>query len=285
MKTRTAISAALLTSLVALAGAGHAAAAAEKVQVVATLNVLASVTSEIGGDRVSVTALAKPNQDPHTLVAKPTFKLAAKNARLFVELGLDLDKWGSAVTDASGNPAIQVGQAGRVVASEGVPSRELPTTLSKAWGDIHPYGNPHGWMSPHALDSVVGSSLDGTPSDATTRPAWPTWIAGLPDASVTALPHLSRSSPSSTNNRAFLAASLKVGLATRVCGSWFGLASAVTLTRSPPISLVTEASTLSVATTWTFSAAAAAWPAPASATSDVRRAAEMAVLVFMVYLD
>src|SRR6266545_2658321 len=161
MKTRTAISAALLTSLVALAGAGHAAAAAEKVQVVATLNVLASVTSEIGGDRVSVTALAKPNQDPHTLVAKPTFKLAAKNARLFVELGLDLDKWGSAVTDASGNPGIQPGQAGRVIASEGVSTKELPATLSKAWGDIHPYGNPHVWLDPVNVKQIAANITNG----------------------------------------------------------------------------------------------------------------------------
>lgn len=123
-------------------------AAPRKVEVVTTLNVLAGITREVGGDRVHVTSLAKPNQDPHTLVAKPTFKLAAKNANLFVEIGLGLDVWGSAVTDASGNPEIQTGQKGRVIASEGIVTRELPTTLSKAWGDIHPYGNPHVWLDP-----------------------------------------------------------------------------------------------------------------------------------------
>jgi zinc/manganese transport system substrate-binding protein len=126
----------------------RAVAATKKVSVVTTLNVLAGITREIGHDRVSVTALAKPNQDPHTLVAKPTFKLLAKNANLFVELGLGLDIWGSAVTDASGNPDIQTGQKGRVVAAEGIATRELPSTLSKAWGDIHPNGNPHVWLDP-----------------------------------------------------------------------------------------------------------------------------------------
>jgi zinc/manganese transport system substrate-binding protein len=125
-----------------------AVAAPRKVSVVTTLNVLAGITREIGGDRVTATALAKPNQDPHTLVAKPTFKALAKNANLFVELGLGLDIWGAAVTDASGNPGIQTGQKGRVVASEGIVTRELPSTLSKAWGDIHPYGNPHVWLDP-----------------------------------------------------------------------------------------------------------------------------------------
>ncbi|CAN5915740.1 zinc ABC transporter substrate-binding protein [soil metagenome] len=142
----------LLTSLLALVVTATmtvtATAAPKKVSVVTTLNVLASITRELGGDRVNVSALAKANQDPHTLVAKPTYKVAAKNANLFVELGLDLDKWGSAVTDASGNPDIQTGQKGRVVASDGIETKELPATLSKAWGDIHPSGNPHVWLDP-----------------------------------------------------------------------------------------------------------------------------------------
>jgi zinc/manganese transport system substrate-binding protein len=149
MKTSLAVILALVATTLSMAlTAPLADAAPNKVEVVTTLNVLASVARDIGGDRVNVTALAKPNQDPHTLVAKPTFKLAAKNAQLFVEIGLGLDIWGSAVTDASGNPEIQTGQKGRVIASDGITTRELPTTLSKAWGDIHPYGNPHVWLDP-----------------------------------------------------------------------------------------------------------------------------------------
>lgn len=143
----------LLAALVAtlatvVGGVTPAAAAPKKVPVVTTLNVLAAIARDLGGDRVSVSALAKANQDPHTLVAKPTYKVMAKNAKLFVELGLGLDGWASAVTDASGNPGIQMGQPGRVVASEGIATKELPATLSKAWGDIHPQGNPHVWLDP-----------------------------------------------------------------------------------------------------------------------------------------
>jgi zinc/manganese transport system substrate-binding protein len=139
---------AVAATLALFPATSSAVAASKKLSVVTTLNVLAGITREIGHDRVSVTALAKPNQDPHTLVAKPTFKVLAKNASLFVELGLGLDIWGSAVTDASGNPDIQIGQKGRVVAAEGIATRELPSTLSKAWGDIHPNGNPHVWLDP-----------------------------------------------------------------------------------------------------------------------------------------
>ncbi|HET9624360.1 MAG TPA: metal ABC transporter substrate-binding protein [Kofleriaceae bacterium] len=156
----------LLTILVAalalaLVASPAADAAPKKVQVVTTLNVLAGITREVGGNRVDVASLAKPNQDPHTLVAKPTFKVLAKNADLFVELGLGLDIWGSAVTDASGNPNIQTGQKGRVVASEGITTRELPATLSKAWGDIHPYGNPHVWLDPVNAKQIAANIAAG----------------------------------------------------------------------------------------------------------------------------
>jgi len=159
---RTIIGSLMITLAVALtATPAVVAAGPKKVSVVTTLNVLAGVTREVGGDRVSVTALAKPNQDPHTLVAKPTFKVLAKNADLFIELGLGLDIWSSAVTDASGNPEIQTGQKGRVIASEGIETKELPATLSKAWGDIHPYGNPHVWLDPVNVKQIAANIAIG----------------------------------------------------------------------------------------------------------------------------
>jgi ABC-type Zn uptake system ZnuABC Zn-binding protein ZnuA len=151
-----------ITLCLALILTTHAAdAAAKPVEVVTTLGVLAGIAREVGGERVHVTALARPNQDPHTLVAKPTFKLAAKNASLFIEIGLGLDGWASAVTDASGNLEIQTGQKGRVVASDGIVTRELPTTLSKAWGDIHPNGNPHVWLDPVNAKQIAANIAAG----------------------------------------------------------------------------------------------------------------------------
>ncbi|HMG22325.1 MAG TPA: metal ABC transporter substrate-binding protein, partial [Kofleriaceae bacterium] len=159
--SRTTLAALATLALGLGATAAPAAPPPSKVSVVTTLGVLAGITRDIGGDRVTVTALAKPNQDPHTLVAKPTFKVLAKSANLFVELGLGLDIWGSAVTDASGNPEIQTGQKGRVIATEGIETKELPATLSKAWGDIHPYGNPHVWLDPVNAKALAANIAAG----------------------------------------------------------------------------------------------------------------------------
>jgi zinc/manganese transport system substrate-binding protein len=161
MRIITACLVSTLALALAASSASSAAPPAKKVSVVTTLGALAGIAREVGGDRVTVTSLAKPNQDPHTLVAKPTYKLAAKNASLFVELGLGLDIWGAAVVDASGNPDIQTGQKGRVIASEGIETKELPATLSKAWGDIHPYGNPHVWLDPVNAKQLASNIANG----------------------------------------------------------------------------------------------------------------------------
>jgi len=62
MKSRNLFKAATL-ALVAIAATGSSAVA--QIRVVATTPDLASVAREIGGDKVSVVALAKPTEDPH----------------------------------------------------------------------------------------------------------------------------------------------------------------------------------------------------------------------------
>jgi ABC-type Zn uptake system ZnuABC Zn-binding protein ZnuA len=95
----------------------------------------------------------------------------AREASVFVELGLQLELWAGKVVEGSGNPAIQSGQAGRIVASTGIPTLELPRELSREWGDVHPFGNPHIWLDPlnakemaaniaHGLEHVDPGSKD-----------------------------------------------------------------------------------------------------------------------------
>jgi ABC-type Zn uptake system ZnuABC Zn-binding protein ZnuA len=126
----------------------HAQDDAKKIEVVTTLSFLADLAREVGGDHVHVEALADPRQDPHYVEPKPTLMQKARAADLFVEVGLQLELWGEKVASGSGNPRIQSGQPGRVIASAGIPTLELPAVLSREWGDVHPYGNPHVWLDP-----------------------------------------------------------------------------------------------------------------------------------------
>ncbi|MEE9224931.1 MAG: metal ABC transporter substrate-binding protein [Bacteroidota bacterium] len=120
----------------------------KKLKVITTLGYLQYVTEQIGGEKIDVTALVNPKQDPHYVTPTPRMNELARGADLFIETGLNLDLWAKNVVDASGNPRIQSPYEGRLIASINVPILELPLEISRAWGDIHPQGNPHVWLDP-----------------------------------------------------------------------------------------------------------------------------------------
>lgn len=126
------------------------APAQEKIRVVATLPVFAELVKAVGGDRVEVTAIATPLQDPHFVDARPSYILAAGEAQLFVTAGMDLEVgWEPLIREGSRNAAIQIGGPGYVDASAHVRKLGVPTgRVDRSRGDVHPFGNPHYWLDP-----------------------------------------------------------------------------------------------------------------------------------------
>jgi ABC-type Zn uptake system ZnuABC Zn-binding protein ZnuA len=119
------------------------------VKVVTTLTDLKSITELIGGNKVSVAAIATGYQNPHFVDPKPSYIISLSNADLFVTVGLDLETgWSPQLLSSSRNTKIQKGAAGYVDASEGVGLLQVPTSANRAEGDIHIYGNPHYWLDP-----------------------------------------------------------------------------------------------------------------------------------------
>ena len=66
-----------------------------------------------------------------------------RDADLFVTTGLDLELWVPALLDRAGNRKVSEGGPGYVPAYKGIHLLEVPTSLSRAEGDIHADGNPH----------------------------------------------------------------------------------------------------------------------------------------------
>jgi len=122
----------------------------KKLRVVTTLTDLASLTQEVGGDRIDVEALAKGYQDPHFVEPKPSFLLKLRNADLLISVGLDLEiGWLPPLITQSGNGRIQPGAPGYLDASQFTEILEIPQgKLTRAEGDVHPLGNPHYWLDP-----------------------------------------------------------------------------------------------------------------------------------------
>ena len=105
----------LVMLLLTLAFANQAEAA---VKVVTTLPVYASIAQYVGGNRVTVEAISRSDEDAHFVRPKPSFAILLRNADLFVTTGLDLEIWAPVLVDKSGNRNIRDGQPGFVSASQ-----------------------------------------------------------------------------------------------------------------------------------------------------------------------
>lgn len=126
-----------------------------KLNVVATLPDFGALAREVGGDKVEVTVLAKPTEDPHFVDARPSFVVALRNADVLIDGGAELEVgWLPALLQNARNPKLDVGKPGRVQASQGVHLIGAPQNLTRAEGDVHALGNPH-----FAIDPIIAKAI------------------------------------------------------------------------------------------------------------------------------
>ena len=138
---------------------GLTARAEAKLRVVASIEVLADLSRQVGGDRIEVTSLSRGYQDPHFVDAKPSLVLALNRADALVYVGLDLEiGWLPPLVQQSRNARIQRGQPGNIDASTAIKPEDVPNVPSdqlRALGDIHPLGNPHYWIPPKNARAIA----------------------------------------------------------------------------------------------------------------------------------
>jgi zinc/manganese transport system substrate-binding protein len=143
----------LLTSFAAFS---CAFAAQAKLNVVATLPDFGSLAREVGGDKIDIIVLAKPTEDPHFVDARPSFVVSLRNADVLIDGGAELEVgWLPPLLQNARNPKIEVGKPGRVQASQGIRLMEVPTTLTRAAGDVHALGNPHFTVDPIIAKAIA----------------------------------------------------------------------------------------------------------------------------------
>lgn len=120
-----------------------------QLKVVTTIPDLKSIAESIGGEYVDAFSIATGYQNPHFVDPKPSYILKLSKADIFITVGLDLEiGWVPPLLNSARNAKIQKGGEGYVDASTNVPLLQIPSSVNRAEGDIHIYGNPHYWLDP-----------------------------------------------------------------------------------------------------------------------------------------
>ena len=146
-----------LMMLIALTGLSLSSVAEAKLNVVTTIPDLAVVVSEIGGDNVSIQSISKGTQDPHFIEAKPSYMVKVSHADLVVSLGLELEiGWLPPILNGARNPRVMPGTNGYLELGPYISPIEIPTEkVTRAEGDVHPFGNPHFNVDPIRMGTVA----------------------------------------------------------------------------------------------------------------------------------
>ncbi|MCS6876289.1 MAG: zinc ABC transporter substrate-binding protein [Aquificaceae bacterium] len=133
-----------------------------KLKVVVTYPWMAELVKEIGKDRVEVYTIAKPTEDFHHIVPKPSHIAKLRNADLLVINGASLEiGFIPPLIQQSNNPKIQPGREGFIDLSQHVELIEKRETASREKGDVHPEGNPHYVFDPHNIPILARALAEG----------------------------------------------------------------------------------------------------------------------------
>ena len=152
MKSLLAVSALLL-------GAFVANPAQAKLRVFTCEPEWGSLVHELAGDKVDVDVGTSALQDVHQIEAKPSLIAKVRAADLAVCTGAQLEVgWLPQLISQSGNTKLASGPASFMAAAQ-VKTLEKPTALDRAYGDVHPDGNPHVQLDPRRV-LIIARRLD-----------------------------------------------------------------------------------------------------------------------------
>ena len=131
-----------------------------------------ALAKELAGDKASIYVATNALQDPHRIEARPSLIARAREADLMVCTGAQLEiGWLPLVQTQAGNPKIQVGKTGYFEAARAVTMLEVPASVDRSQGDIHPGGNPHIHLDPRNIAKIAAAlgermaQLDVTDTD------------------------------------------------------------------------------------------------------------------------
>ncbi len=126
-----------------------------------TYTTLGDITQKIGGDLVHVHVLGSSKYDPHFIVPKPSLLAKLRRADLLIMNGGGLELgWLPPLIRGANNAKIQNGAKGFLDISHYIPMIDVPTSVSRGFGDVHAQGNPHYSTDPHMVPLIAKAIAD-----------------------------------------------------------------------------------------------------------------------------
>lgn len=139
MKRRTFLTTALAGLAAPALASGPARAQAGRLKVATTFTILADMAGNVAGDRAEVVSITKPGAEIHNYEPTPSDLIGARDARLILRNGLNLELWFEQFLH-------NLGALPSATLTEGI----APMPISGGHYDGKP--NPHAWM---ALDTAL----------------------------------------------------------------------------------------------------------------------------------
>lgn len=146
------------------------AQAQQRLSVVASFSILADMTRQIGGDRITLRAIAGPDVDAHGFQPKPSDAAALTNAAVVIRNGLGFEGWLDRMIRSSGF------KARMVTTTEGITPRIMEAHGHDHGGagrrHNHSVGprqvpDPHAWqdlgLAQHYIRNITGGLVTADP--------------------------------------------------------------------------------------------------------------------------
>jgi len=126
--------------------------ASASLRVEATYSTLGEVAQKIGGELIKVHILGSAKYDPHFIVPKPSLLSKLRRADLLIMNGGGLELgWLPPLIRSANNAKIQVGAKGFLDMSHFITMIDIPSSVSRGFGDVHAQGNPHYSTDPYMI--------------------------------------------------------------------------------------------------------------------------------------
>ncbi len=132
-----------------------------QLHVVTTYQYIGDIAQRIGKDRVEVISLARGDYDPHVIIPKPSYIAKVRTADLLIINGAQLEiGWLPQIIRQANNGAVQPGERGFLDLSMHIHLIDVPTSVSRELGDVHPDGNPHFFLDPENTPVIAKAITD-----------------------------------------------------------------------------------------------------------------------------